>query len=171
VWKLPCRLPSFGFCQYRKENTNTEITTVQSLVAEAQRRGFRIHGGFHPRTLIPMIEARLQQHNAEKSAAKPSHHPRSDSEFASLKWKIEKILAKNPGNADVTLHQQDASVPHPLTTRRSPVPHPSNHASDASPNPSSNAPDHAVTRSHDAEPSTFFACASYSCKISVVLHL
>lgn len=52
-------------------NTNTtnatnpaNITTIESLVAEANRRGFRIQGGFMPATLIPMVEARIQQHNA-----------------------------------------------------------------------------------------------------------
>jgi hypothetical protein len=167
-----------------ESNTNTtNITTVQSLVAEAQRRGFKIHGGFQPRTLIPMIEARIQQHNAEnpgcvetspqqiewkeildrlheflallktlpdrlpyeKLAAAPSHSQRSDSEFATLKSEVEKLLAENAENADASLHQPDASVPHPLGTRRSPVPHPSNHASDASPNACSDAPDSAVT--------------------------
>ena len=145
---------------------NTQINTVESLLAEARRHGFNIHGGFHPCILIPHIEARLERHRAEKPSCSETSQAytewnevreRLDEFLAFLKTlpdrlPYEKSLAKSPTSprANSELAELKAQVEKILSENAEnaevpehqpdpTVPHPSTTRRSPVPDPSTNA--------------------------------
>jgi hypothetical protein len=125
------------------------ITTIESLVREARRRGFHLHGGFNPPDIIPLVEASIAEHNqrergfTELSGDYIEWKQTMDNlqEFRALLKSLpdrlphEKYPPFRPTNGEST-RERLTTVAHPSDQasdpRRTPVPHPSKDASDAS---------------------------------------